>query len=485
MTYRYKFANTSRNTSAKKGFSFGLQPAPAWTAILGLVFLTIAAIFAGGGSILRLLFPIASFAVGILLYLRYPALYIGFTWWMWMLTPFVRRIIDYRIGWDSQGLILLAPYLVTFITFFTFVRYLPKSYRMGGLPFIMAGLAVFYALLIGIVRYQPILVIRNGLEWIGPILFGFHFFVNWQEYPNYRQTLQRTFLWGVLVTGAYAVVQFLLAPEWDRLWLIESGMTSSAGRPEPLQIRVWSTMHAPGPFAGFMMGALLLLFSSKEPLSLPANLFGYLGFLLAMVRSCWGGWLVGLITLLTSVKAKLQMRLTVTILVMVLCVLPLATMEPFSKTLTQRFQTFTNLEKDSSFKARSTIYDEQLNIALSQGLGNGIGNAFILNKQGKLEVFSLDSGILDMFFTLGWFGAIFYLTGLIMLLFSTFQYPESRFDSFMSACRAVVVSICVTLPLGSAMLGITGLMLWGFLGLCMAGHKYHQHQKRNAGLQRR
>jgi len=484
MTNRHKLANSSRNTSANKGFCFGLQPAPAWTAMLGLVFFTIVAIFAGGGSILRLVFPIASFAVGVLLYLRYPALYVGFTWWMWMLTAFVRRIIDYRSGWDPQGVILLAPYLVTFITIATFFRYLPKSYRMGGLPFIMAAVAVFYGLLIGVVQFQPILVVRNGLEWIGPIVFGFHLFVNWQEYPNYRQTIQRTFLWGVLVTGAYAIVQFLLAPEWDRLWLIESGMTSSSGLPEPLKMRVWSTMHSTGPFGYFLMGALLLLFSSKEALSLPANLVGYLAFLLSLVRSCWGGWLVGLITLLTSVKAKLQMRLTVTILVMVLCVFPLATMEPFSKLLNERFQTFTNIEQDSSFRARSSIYDNHLNIALSQGLGNGIGNAFILNKQGKLEVFSLDSGILDMFFTLGWFGAIFYLTGLAMLLFSVFQYPESRFDSFVSAARAIAVSICATLPLGSSMLGISGLMLWGFLGLCVAGHKYHEYQKRNAGLQR-
>jgi len=55
-------------------------------------------VLVGAGGILRLAFPIGSFGVGTFLYLRYPVLYIGFTWWRF-LTP-CRRLIDYQSGWD-------------------------------------------------------------------------------------------------------------------------------------------------------------------------------------------------------------------------------------------------------------------------------------------------------------------------------------------------------------------------------------------------
>ena len=61
-----------------------------------------------------------------------------------------------------------------------------------------------------------------------------------------------------------------------------------------------------------MMAGLLLLFEGKGPLSFPAAAVGYLSFLLTMVRTMWGSWLVGLLALVTSLKLKLQMRLVIT-----------------------------------------------------------------------------------------------------------------------------------------------------------------------------
>ena len=43
----------------------------------------------------------ATLAVGALLYWRRPGLYIGFTWWLWFLTPEVRRLVDYQQGWTT------------------------------------------------------------------------------------------------------------------------------------------------------------------------------------------------------------------------------------------------------------------------------------------------------------------------------------------------------------------------------------------------
>lgn len=458
------------SSSPKRGFNFGLQPPLAWMAILGLIFFSVICILAHAGSILRYAFPAGACAVGVFLYFRYPVLYLGFTWWIWFLTPLVRRLIDYRSGWQEPNPVLLAPFLVTLVTFVTFVRHLPKSYHQGSLPFVLACTGVFYSFFVGIVNTTPTAVIVPLLNWLTPILFGFHLFVNWRDYPNYRQNIQRTFFWGVLLTGAYGVVQYLVAPEWDRFWMIKTELLTF-GTPERFGIRVFSTMNSPGPFAFVMMAGLLLLLNGEGALRFPASGVGYLAFLLSLVRSAWVGWLVGFITLVTSLKAHLQMRLIITILVMGLCVLPLTTMQPFSSVIQARIESLSKPKDDVSYNARSETYDRSLNLALSQGVGVGLGS---IDRYNNLI---LDSGVLEMLFTLGWLGTIPYISGIVLLLFNLWQSSNGRFDPFVGAARAISTGAIVQIVFGNMLLGISGMVFWGFLGIGMAGIKYYQHQR--------
>ena len=448
----------------------------AWIAIGALVLFTAVTTAAGAASIMRPGYIVISFAVAVLLYLRYPPLYIGFTWWMWFITPLVSRLIDYRSSFDESRLLLISQYLVTLVTLYTCFKDFPKSYRQGGLPFILAFISVVYAFFVGLIKTTPVTAGRAVLDWIIPIIFSFHLFINWRYYPQYRQIIKSTFLWGVLITGAYGVVQFLIAPEWDRAWLLSTKLTSF-GDPAPLKIRVWSTMPSPGPFASMMMAGLLLLLTSSGPLTIAAAGVGYLAFLLTMVRTVWGGWFLGLISMLISIKARLQMRLVITILVMAICVVPLTTMDPFAKSINSRLESLSTLDKDDSANVRKKIYEDGLSNALTNVLGNGIGNTFIVDQDGILRPIVIDSGILETFFTLGWVGAILYLGAMIMLFFIGFQYTEFRSDPFMAASRAIALGSVSALPAGSSMIGSSGLFLWGFLALVMAAHKYYQHQR--------
>ncbi|QIR38424.1 O-antigen ligase domain-containing protein [Tolypothrix sp. PCC 7910] len=464
------------NPVLQENFSPQDRAAQAWIVILGYVLLTVVCYFTGAATMLRLIFPATSLVVALFLYFRHPILYIGFTWWIWFLTPLVARLVDYRVGWDPTRQILIAPYLVVFVTIGTFIKYLPSSIRQGGLPFFLAFIGVFYGFLVGLIYNAPVPVARGLLDWLSPIVFAFHLFMNWRDYPTYREQMQRVFLWCVLITGAYGVYQFVVAPEWDRYWLIESKMFTSSGDPEPFGMRVWSTLHSVGPFGSVMQAGLLLLFTRTGFLIFPASAVGYLSFLLAQARTNWGGWLLGVIMILGSVKAKIQMRLITIIVVMAICVVPLTTIEPISEVVTSRLETFSNLENDTSFKDRSGSYDKNLGIALSNVLGNGLGNIWKVNeKTGQIEVFVIDSGVLDMFFTLGWAGAIFYLGGLILTVINVSKYKEGRFDSFVSAARAIGISGCLQLVIGSGMLSVAGMILWGFLAMAMAAHKYYEH----------
>jgi hypothetical protein len=461
------------NAVLKEQFSPQDRSAQSWIIILGFVFLITACYFTSTAS-LHLVFPATSFLVGLFLYLRHPIHYIGFTWWIWFLTPLITRLVDYRVGWDPTRQMLIAPYLVVFLTIFTFLKHLPSSLRQGGLPFLLSVIGVSYGCLIGLIYNQPLPVVRSFLDWLSPIIFAFHLFSNWRDYPTYRQHLQRTFIWCVIILGSYGVYQFVVAPEWDRYWLIQSKMFTSAGDPIPFGMRIWSTLHSSGPFGTVMQTGLLLLFTSTGPLIFPASAVGYLSFLLSQVRTSWGGWLLGIIIIFGSVKPQIQMRLITIILVMTICVIPLVTIEPLSKVITTRLESLSNIEKDPSFRDRSATYDRSLNLALSNVIGNGFGNTWKVNeKTGQIEVVVIDSGILDMFFTLGWIGAIPYIGGLVLMLITVSNYTEGRFDSFLSAARAIGISSCAQLIIYSGMLSIAGMIMWGFLAMAMAGHKYY------------
>ncbi len=470
------------NSFLKESYSPSQRSKIGWLVISGFILFTIAALFTSA-SILRLIYPLLALLVAIFLYLQHPILYIGFTWWISFLTPLVARLVDYRVGWDPTRQMLVAPYLVTLVSIGTLARNLPSAYRQGGFPFVMSCLGVFYAGGVGLIKNPPLSVARNLLDWLTPVIFGFHLFSNWRDYPNYRQNIKRVFLWGVLITGAYGIFQYVVAPDWDRYWLIQTKLTSS-GDPVPFGMRVWSTMHSVGPFAEVMMAGLLLLFTSQGMLNFPASAVGYLSFLLSQARTNWGGWLLGLLMIMGSAKAHIQMRLITVVLVMAICVLPLATIPPFSKVISTRLQTFAHLEKDDSFQTRSGIYEKGLSLALTNALGNGLGSTWIVNDKGQLEVVVIDSGVIDMFFTLGWLGGIPYLAGLILIIISVSQYTEASFDTFASAARAIGISSCAQLINGSAMLGLPGIVLWSFLAMAMAAHKYYQQQNIAALKQR-
>jgi hypothetical protein len=169
---------------SNKIFPFNFQPAPAWLAIVALIVLSSLFIFTGIGGILNLAFPVGSFIVGLFLYLRYPILYVGFTWWLWFLTPLVRRLGDWKSGVTDPSPILLAPLLVALISSITLILQLPKLYKHGNLPFFCCLASVFYGFLIGLIQNSTVTTIIEFLDWVSPIFFGFHLFTCWRDYPQ-------------------------------------------------------------------------------------------------------------------------------------------------------------------------------------------------------------------------------------------------------------------------------------------------------------
>ena len=202
-----------------------------------------------------------------------------------------------------------------------------------------------------------------------------------------------------------------------------------------------------------MMSGLLLIFNYKGMLLLPSAIAGYLAFLLSLSRTAWGGWFIGLLSLVISTKAKLQMRLGITVIVLLLAVIPFTTMDAFSDDISERLGSLSSIEEDGSANTRAYWFSIHVGNALTSWLGEGIG--------GKIY----DWGIFTPLFVLGWLGTIFYLSGVLLLLLRLYIGTEDRSDAFISIARAVAIANFVMLPLGNPTLEVQGVIFWGFLGM--------------------
>lgn len=464
--------------SWEDNFLFELKPKEPWLAIFGLV-LFVGMSLIVGGPVAIAAFPLGSLLVGWLLYRRYPILYCGFVWWLWFVGPLVRRIIDYRCGYLTPGPWTLTAALVTSISVLTLVKYLPRAYKYGGTFCTIAFVCCIYGWIISVVNDG---FVDRGLfillEWLGPVSFCFHLLVNWRDYPRYRQNIQRIFLWGTLALGIYGLIQYVFAPQWDRFWLEQIGTdgTLSFGIPEPFGIRVSSMMDAPQTFASMITVGLILLYSRERGRNLWANGIGYLSFLLSLARASWLGWLVSISVLFPSLKNKLKIRLLTSIFLVVLIILPVTTIEPFSTVISERFESFTDTEEDGSYEARLEGYSRLIGVAMGEYVGKGIKNPIEPDVELKTDFVVFDNGILTLLFSLGWIGGLPYTLSMLLPLAPIRQTYLKNNDLFVNATFAIIVGLLAQIMLKTINSSSMGMILWGFLGIGMSARNYYSYQ---------
>ena len=273
------------------------------------------------------------------LYFKSPARYIGFMWWLWFLSPEVRRLADWsqgRLHADQSDPGRAAR--VTMISALSLMRH----YRVLDATARPAGAAdparhSPTRFMIGVVSSGPLAATYDLANWLYPILIGFHIMAHTRDYPAYRETILNTFIWGMLVMGAYGIVQFFIMPPWDALWMLGSQMNSQ-GDPVPMGVRVFSTMNSSGPFALVaMMGAMVFVMAAYAPLALDrARRWASSAFGLSLVRSTWGGWVIALLMQLVKSNNKVRLRIVAgAVLLAALCV-PLLAVGPVADRMQAR-----------------------------------------------------------------------------------------------------------------------------------------------------
>ncbi|MBE9029535.1 hypothetical protein IQ266_07130 [filamentous cyanobacterium LEGE 11480] len=464
----------ARKLSSKKSLDLS-KDSPSntevWPMVAVYLVVCVAFFVPGMATIAKFLYPFLTFLIALFLYKNDRPLYLGFCWCSWILTSGFTRIVEYNSGsFDANRLMLSAPYLVGFAVLPSVVSRALKV-KSNLVPMLIPIMGVLYASIVALIADVSLMsFFKDFLDWLAPLLFAFFIVDNWSLYPRFREVTIEVFKWSVVVLGIYGVVQFVLAPPWDRYWLNQISANGLAGNsfglPQPFGIRVFSLMDSPGVFAIFLSAALLIQLSTCNMMALVASMGGYLSFLLTVVRSVWGGWSVGLLFLISMPQPRLHRRVLFAMLCIACLLLPIVWSNNFSDIIVSRFETFGDLESDGSGQARLSIYAKYLNQALESFVGMGIGRAP-----------GVDSALLDSLLSLGWIGVLPYLAGLLIPIYLILKRPIENEDTFLQACKAIYIATLLQLPFGSAMLGPSGVILWGFAGFVIAGCKFHRRQQ--------
>jgi hypothetical protein len=434
--------------------------------VLGCFTTSVVVLLLLGGSISRYLIPVAATGTAYLLYRRAPATYVSFVWWLWFLSCFIRRMVDFRSGFADSNPIVAAPFLASLVCIpALFDR--AEAWRLrGSFPFVLGFVSALYGLGVGFLCIPKKILLMSALGWFAPLVFGFFIFSEFADAGRREammNSLQTTFRWGVLVMGVYGVIQYYLAPAWDALWMTESKM-GSIGSPEPFGIRVFSTMNGPGALAFTLVAGLMLLLSQRGLMPLIAGAAGCATLLLSSVRSAWAALLLAILLLAIRDK-KYFIRLTVAAVLLGVCIAGAMAIEPIRENVQNRFSSFTDMKDDTSYQDRQSGHEKMTAYAADEPFGTGLGT-MDANFTGKTALGTRDSGLWEIALSLGWVGGAVYLAALGLLMWNAWRAGLSRTGTeLIAAC--ICIGLISQLLLGSVMLGVTGCTIWMFGAIAM------------------
>jgi len=420
---------------------------------------------------------VVAITIGFFLYVKEKSQFYYFVFMIWAVTPFFRRLADLQMGWNPNNPMMITPLALCGLTVFSLLKFDKSRNANLVFPLLLIGLALAFAFAYGMFNFGLLPSLYEGSIWTLPIIFGLSLVIHEDEHEKTFMAIVSLFRNFLFVGGAYGVYQFIAPPIWDVYWMINVPL-ASIGSPYPFMVRVYSTLNSPNVFAQYMITSLLVCNELKTQSKWLGLILGYGSFLLSMVRSAWGGWLLSFMVMAGSVKLTNLYRFIFGLATMGLVIFVSAQFDPIGAIIEKRFSTFTNLEQDVSFRARMYQYDQFFEGIINEPMGIGFGNASNSGRLGertRITSFqNVDSGIANIFAVFGWIGTLFYLVGLGLLIFRKPIGLRVFADRGMSA---TAFAILLQVVFFNVFVGPVGVLLWAFvfLRLCRSTPDFRLH----------
>lgn len=471
-----------------------------WPVVV-LVVVTLAMLVAAP-SALRYGFIGLALVAGAIVFVKSRTLYIELCVWLWFLTPWLRRMIDWRTSYQEQSLMLVTPFLISAIAGVVLLRGARTLARPGGVPFAAAFAGIFFGTVYGLTRYAPFDVGRGLVNWVAPVLFGFFLYEERARYEEYRDAFVRSLLWGTLLTSLYGIYQFFFLPSWDETWM--RGLVYSVfGDPFPRKVRVFSTMNAPAIFAFYLTAGLLVILAmlienrrwrardggpsislgmtrlkkaekrQKVMLAVTAPI-GLVALALTTTRALWVALVMGAGYLVATLPGRLRVRVAgISVIAMVLAIGGMS-LPGIREIVVDKVLSFTSGTSDVSASARISGHEDALATLATEPLGEGMGSTDAGHDTNGSDdsLGPHDSTLLEFFYALGGPGTLVYGVGLAfglgMIYFPRRSRNAYELEPFGFAIRAAIFAYFAECLLQSIAIGAPGFLLWAILAFSLA-----------------
>jgi hypothetical protein len=430
--------------------------------------ITSALAWVGQGSAAKLLFITLAVAAAAWYHRHSPWLYLTLLCWFWTLTPFVRRVIDYRIGFDPTDIILGTPNLIS-------VFILPdvlKSRKLWRRPETLLVLMLFVPALYGLMVNFALGNVGAGVvgaaDWLVPLLYLF-FLIHKADTVNEAEPHLRGFVTlNSLVVAGYGLYQFWYPPAWDVQWVLSSRMIVGEHNDSGTFL-VFSTLNSRGPFAQWLAVLILLSLHFRTrctPLLVPALVFLLLQ---SWVRSVTVGVVLGLaIALLLGGGRMVGSLFRIGAAVIGIAVILVNVNTGVVDSLASRFATLQALKYDDSAIARERLWAKAPDLIDDHPFGIGIGalgrGAVYSNDP---DLVSVDAGPIAIYLSLGWFAGTIYLLGMLSVVGKALSVAVRQKAPAVIAFAAAATCSFAELPFVN-ILGFAGVGLWLCTGFAIA-----------------
>jgi hypothetical protein len=451
-------------TSVGRGLS---RPATgaAWSVGLQLGAALLGATAAG--RLVEVGLPMVALAVGVRLLRRRPEAYLEFVLWLWLLTPFVRRAVDLGTGFSVLSPVMLTAPLVTCLALIPVLQHSGQVAPWARPLFAVALPVLAYGAAVGTVRIGPAPAAAALLNWLPPIAIGLWLAGSGPATSQVRAVLRRTAVWGSVALGGYALVQFFVLPAWDVVWM-QNAELANIGRPLPREVRIFSALNSPGPFAVVAGALLTVLLSVRHRFQLPALVLGVLGFALSLVRASWTAFVLTVV-LYAARRAGRGLGRTAVALAVPVVVL-VAVGGPVQDVVLDRLERTAEVgTQDESLGARVGFYVETVPEVLRDPAGNGLGSVGTATRLGTADRRlsdrgNFDSGLLEFLYVFGAPAGALLLAVWVRALLGAWR-RAGRGDAFDVACAAAALGIAVQLVFVNVLTSVTGVLC-----LILVGH---------------